>query len=187
MSRYWQFAQLSEKYRRLRPMDQIPEAGNLFIGGLRALDVPDRLEKASITHILSVLEFDYCNWEEFGKYQRILVQVEDHPRENLLQRFEQTYAFIEQGLGKNGVVIVHCAMGVSRSATVVCAYLMKKLSLDPKSALEIIQKHRPLCVPNDGFQEQLDVYHCILKASSDEERGKIYADWLNSSNGTSKI
>ena len=168
-------------------MDRIPEAGNLYIGGLRALDVPDRLQKASITHILSVLEFDYCDWEEFGKYKRLLVQVEDHPRENLLQRFEQTYAFIDEALRGNGIVIVHCAMGVSRSATVVCAYLMKKLSLDPQSALEMIKKYRPLCTPNEGFQEQLEVYHRILKASSDEERGKIYGDWLNSSIGTSKM
>jgi dual specificity phosphatase 12 len=168
-------------------MDQIPEAGKLFVGGLRALDVPDRLEKASITHILSVLEFDYCDWEEFGKYKRLLVQVEDHPQENLLQRFEQAYTFIEEALRDNGVVIVHCAMGVSRSATVVCAYLMKKLGLDPKSALEMVQRHRPLCAPNEGFQEQLKVYHRILKAPSDEERGDIYYAWLNSSIGASKM
>ena len=168
-------------------MDQIPEAGKLFIGGLRALDVPDRLEEASITHILSVLEFDYCDWDEFGKYKRLLIQVEDRPRENLLQRFEQTYDFIEEALHDKGVIIIHCAMGVSRSATVVCAYLMKKLSLDPKRALEMVQKHRPLCAPNDGFKEQLDVYHRILQAPSEEERGKIYGYWLNDTIGAPKI
>ena len=113
MSRYWQCAQLSDKYRRLRPLDQIPECGKLFIGGLRALDVRERLEKVDISHILSVLEFDYCDSDDFGKYERLLIQVEDQPKENLLQHFDRTNAFIENALAKDGTVLVHCAMGVS--------------------------------------------------------------------------
>lgn len=168
-------------------MDRIPEAGNLFIGGLRALDVPDRLQSAKITHILSILEFDYCDWEEFEKYKRLLIQVEDHPRENLLQHFERTNTFVDDALREDGSVIVHCAMGVSRSATIVCAYLMKTRSLDPKEALELVRKSRPLCAPSEGFLEQLDVYHRILKSPSDIEAGKIYSEWCDKRNGSPKI
>jgi dual specificity phosphatase 12 len=187
MSRYWQFTQLSEKYRRLKPMDQIPAAGKLFIGGLKALDAPNRLEEASITHILSVLEFDCCNWEEFSQYKRLLIQADDIPRENLLQYFQRTNSFIEDGLREDGAVIVHCAMGVSRSATICCAYLMNKFSLSPEEALEMARKARPLCNPNDGFLEQLKVYHRILTASSEADASQIYADWFNKEAGSSKI
>ena len=48
-------------------MDQLPSAGKLFIGGLKALDQPNLLDDAKITHILSILEFDYCEYEEFAK------------------------------------------------------------------------------------------------------------------------
>ena len=187
MSRYWQFAQLSEKYRRLRPMDQIPTAGKLFIGGLRALDAPHRLAQAAITHILSVLEFDYCDWEGINQYKRLLIQADDVPRENLLQHFRSTNSFIEDGLREDGAVIIHCAMGVSRSATVACAYLMNKFSLSPEEALGMIRKARPLANPNEGFQEQLKVYHRMLKASSEADANKVYADWVNKEAGRSKI
>lgn len=187
MSRYWQFAQLSEKYRRLRPLDQIPAAGKLYIGGLRALDAPHRLEQAAITHILSVLEFDYCDSGDFSKYKRLLIQADDIPRENLLQHFERTNSFIENGLREDGAVIVHCAMGVSRSATVACAYLMNKLSLSPEEALEMVRQGRPLCNPNEGFLEQLKVYHRMLTASPETEASKIYQDWLSKETGSSKI
>ena len=168
-------------------MNQIPQAGQLFIGGLRALDRPDLLEEAKITHILSVLEFDYCDYEEFGKYDRLLIQVEDHPRENILGHLSQCNDFLDRALAGGGNVLVHCAMGVSRSATVVCAYLMYKQSLSPEEALRIVREARPLCNPNDGFMEQLDVYHRMLKARSDVDAGKIYSDWSQKRNDDSKM
>ena len=168
-------------------MDQIPQAGKLFIGGLRAMDVPERLENASISHILSVLENDHCEWEEFAKYTRLLIQVEDHPRENLLQHFERANTFIEDGLRGDGAVIVHCAMGVSRSAAVVCAYLMKTKSLSPEEALGMIRKSRPHCTPNEGFKTQLEVYHRMLKADSEVHSGQIYSEWSSKGLGASKI
>ena len=167
-------------------MDQIPAAGKLFIGGLRALDAPHRLDEAAITHILSVLEFDCCDWEEFSQYKRLLIQADDIPRENLLQHFPRTNSFIEDGLREEGAVIVHCAMGVSRSATVACAYLMNKFSLSPEEALEMARKARPLCNPNEGFLEQLAVYHRML-AASEADASKIYSDWFNKQSGSSKI
>jgi len=39
--------------------------------------------------------------------------------------FDKTYELIENGLGK-GNVLVHCAAGISRSSTIVCAYMIRK-------------------------------------------------------------
>lgn len=50
-------------------------------------------------------------------------------------------------------------MGKSRSATVVIAYLMQKLNMDPKSALSILQESRGVCEPNPGFMQQLALFH----------------------------
>jgi len=41
-------------------MDQVPNCGKLYISGLGPLDQPDLLEQKDMTHILSLLEFDYC-------------------------------------------------------------------------------------------------------------------------------
>lgn len=52
-------------------------------------------------------------------------------------------------------VYVHCYAGVSRSVTVVLAYLMKFWKWNLKTALEFVQAKRIVAKPNDGFMEQL--------------------------------
>ena len=168
-------------------MDKIPQAGNIFIGGLRALDSPDGLVEAKITHILSVLEFDYCDYEEYKKYERLLVQVEDQPGENLICHFSTTNAFLDSALRAQGVVLVHCAMGVSRSSAVVCAYLMHKQGVSTSQALERVREGRPLCAPNPGFVEQLEIYDQMLKAETHVQSEKIYTDWMRRRSASSKI
>ena len=45
---------------------------------------------------------------------------------------------------KPGGVLVHCQAGMSRSATVVAAYLMQTMDLDPMSAVNMIKEKRPV-------------------------------------------
>ena len=47
------------------------------------------------------------------------LQVTDLPEEDLLSHFQSSNAFIEDGLSKDGAVLVHCYRGRSRSATVI--------------------------------------------------------------------
>ena len=43
----------------------------------------------------------------------------------LFRFFAVSYDFIDEGL-RNGNVLIHCYAGVSRSTTILAAYLMKK-------------------------------------------------------------
>ena len=45
--------------------------------------------------------------------------------------------------------------GISRSASVIIAYLMKELGLPMLDALTYTRKRRPIIFPNPGFQRQL--------------------------------
>lgn len=53
-----------------------------------------------------------------------------------------------------GRILVHCAVGVSRSATLVLAYLMLYHSLTLVEAIKKVKDHRGI-IPNRGFLRQL--------------------------------
>lgn len=53
-----------------------------------------------------------------------------------------------------GRVLVHCLMGVSRSATLVLAFLMIAEGLTLQEAVAAVRPHRDIC-PNPGFLRQL--------------------------------
>lgn len=55
-------------------------------------------------------------------------------------------------------VYVHCYAGVSRSVTIVVAYLMNCWKWNLKTALAFVQTKRIVAKPNDGFMEQLKKY-----------------------------
>lgn len=68
-------------------------------------------------------------------------------------------------------------MGKSRSATVVIAYMMKKLGLNPQKALKQLRESRGVCEPNDGFWKQLQLYH-DMGVPDDVEANPGYQRWL---------
>ncbi|KAM6105439.1 LOW QUALITY PROTEIN: dual specificity protein phosphatase 13B-like [Pterocles gutturalis] len=53
-----------------------------------------------------------------------------------------------------GKVLVHCAMGISRSATLVLAFLMICEGMTLADAIQTVRSHRGIC-PNSGFLKQL--------------------------------
>lgn len=68
-------------------------------------------------------------------------------------------------------------MGKSRSAAVVCAYLMQRYHVGPAEALRRLREARPFCEPNDGFMAQLELYHRIGPSESLED-SPAYQRWL---------
>lgn len=171
-------------YTRMGWVDRIPFAGDLYIGGLYAIYQTDLFKAANITHVLSVIDYDPFPRNRFDHLQHLHIRADDEPNQNLLQYFDQANAFIASGLKDEGGVFVHCAMGKSRSATLAVAYLMQKHNLSTSKALEKVCEGRPVCHPNPGFLEQLEVYHMMLKNKPETDR--IYADWLaNRFTGTS--
>ncbi|XP_015596741.1 dual specificity protein phosphatase MPK-4 [Cephus cinctus] len=131
----------------------------LFLGNLTAATDFEWLKEAKITHILTV---DSC---PLPRKVQVLpdivlkyIQVTDLPREDLLTYLEDSYQFIQHALESGGKILVHCYFGVSRSATLVIAYIMKKYSIGYTEAFELVKKKRRFVCPNPGFVEQLRLY-----------------------------
>jgi hypothetical protein len=57
---------------------------------------------------------------------------------------------------------------MSRSASVVIAYLMKELGLPMLDALTFVRKRRPIVYPNPGFQRQLFEYEKHLRVNNEK-------------------
>lgn len=62
---------------------------------------------------------------------------------------------IDAHLKKKHRILVHCTAGISRSATIVAAYLMWKRQWSASIALDFIQTKRPIICPNIGFIKAL--------------------------------
>lgn len=88
------------------------------------------------------------------------VRVEDLPFAELAGHLPSTTAFIRDALNSNpeARVLVHCAEGVSRSVSVVAAFLMAQYNWAPLDAVQFIKSKRRVANPNFGFIQQLHEY-----------------------------
>ncbi|PWA99020.1 dual specificity protein phosphatase domain-containing protein [Artemisia annua] len=91
------------------------------------------------------------------KLVRMAVPLTDSEGSNLLDYLEVSLDFIDQAR-KNGSVLVHCFAGLSRSASIMTAYLMRSERLSVQDALASLRQSKPSVCPNDGFLEQLTMF-----------------------------
>lgn len=90
------------------------------------------------------------------------IDLSDEETSNIKQFFEQTNEFIQKAISKDKNILIHCRAGLSRSPTIVCAYLMKYHKLNLMDAMIKISDKRGIC-PNRGFWHQLEEYEQELK------------------------
>ncbi|EJD55453.1 dual specificity protein phosphatase 12 [Auricularia subglabra TFB-10046 SS5] len=136
-------------------MDEIQPG--LFLGPWEAAFEDDDLRRAGVTHILSVMRLGRLA-APAGIEQREIPAL-DSPKFDLLSHFPDGIRFIRRALEADGKVLVHCQAGISRSATIVAAYLMYTQRLTPGAALAIIRARRSCIHPNVGFLQQLEIFY----------------------------
>ena len=90
------------------------------------------------------------------------VEIEDDEDAMILDHFESTSLFIRDCVVEGGSVVVVCAQGVSRSVTLVLAYMMQYGGDGPQSfgtCLHILRERYPDAHPNQGFIQQLETWY----------------------------
>ncbi|XP_074856124.1 dual specificity protein phosphatase 13A-like [Carettochelys insculpta] len=132
---------------------------NLFLGDLVTAHNRFGLWKMGITHVLNAAhgtmfcqggqDFYGTSIEYYG------VPAYDLPDFDISQYFFSAAEFINKALNTPGAkILVHCAVGISRSASLVLAYLMIKHHLPLVKAIKTVKEHRWIS-PNRGFLKQL--------------------------------
>lgn len=123
----------------------------------------EELQRNRVSHILNMArEIDNFYPERFTYHN---VRLWDEESAQLLPHWKETHCFVEAARAQGTRVLVHCKMGVSRSAATVMAYAMKQYGWGLERALRHVQELRPVAHPNPGFLRQLQTYQGILTAS----------------------
>lgn len=102
----------------LSNVSQIQE--HLFLGNLNDACNERLLRAINIKHVLTFLCEDF--YQDLTKYDGInykVIHIDDDEISNIMQYFEECYQFLDNAISKKENVLVHCLMGVSRSATSV--------------------------------------------------------------------
>ena len=74
---------------------------------------------------------------------------------DLFNNFNTAIKFIDDALDNDGKVLVHCIAGRSRSAAIVCAYIIHTFGMDVGNVLKYTKSQRNIIEPNESFKNQL--------------------------------
>lgn len=126
----------------------------LFLGNERDAQDLDLLLRLNIGFVVNVTTHLPLYHVNSGlRYKRL--PATDNSTQNLRQYFEEVFEFIEEAYQSGQGVLVHCQAGVSRSATIVIAYLMKHTLMTMTDAYKYVRSRRPVMSPNLNFMGQL--------------------------------
>ncbi|XP_037631152.1 protein phosphatase Slingshot homolog 2 isoform X1 [Sebastes umbrosus] len=123
----------------------------------------DELQNSGVHYILNVTR-EIDNFFP-GTFEYHNIRVYDEEATNLLEYWNETFKFITKAKKAGAKCLVHCKMGVSRSASTVIAYAMKEYGWDLDTAFDYVKEKRAVTKPNPSFMKQLEEYQGILLAS----------------------
>ncbi|KAK5658439.1 hypothetical protein OQA88_1828 [Cercophora sp. LCS_1] len=130
-------------------------------GDVPAEIIPERLYLGSVKHLTNKAVIKRLGSPTFSAK----IAIQDKPSEFILDHLDWAIRFISGAIESGGKVLVHCRAGISRSATVVMAFIVKLLGSSAMGTLGHIWGKRPVR-PNRGFWFQLNVwYKCGFDAA----------------------
>lgn len=135
---------------------------NLFLGPMGITYDKDFLQEYRITHVLSLFEEHHRTVAMMTfDIESLCFQLYDKDDEPIGDYFEKGCNYIHKAITSGGAVYVHCFAGISRSPTMVAAYLIRHHNMTATEALDFIRERRPKISPNDGFCKALSKWEQV--------------------------
>ncbi|NXE97137.1 DUS8 phosphatase, partial [Menura novaehollandiae] len=135
---------------------------HLYLGSQKDVLNKDLMTQNGISYVLNAS--NSCPKPDFicdSHFMRI--PVNDNYCEKLLPWLDKSIEFIDKAKVSSCQVIVHCLAGISRSATIAIAYIMKTMGMSSDDAYRFVKDRRPSISPNFNFLGQLLEYERSLK------------------------
>lgn len=136
---------------------------HVFLGSEWNASNLEELQNSGVQYILNVTR-EIDNFFP-GMFEYHNIRVYDEEATDLLAYWNDTYKFITRAKKAGSKCLVHCKMGISRSAATVIAYAMKEHGWDLMKAYDYVKERRAVTKPNPSFMRQLEEYQGILMAS----------------------
>ncbi len=130
---------------------------SLYLGNKSCSENYNSLKEHGITNIIVCGEELQCCFPGLFDYK--VIKIGDYEFEDIKSHFNSSYEYISNSINNNCVVLVHCAAGISRSASIVCAFLIKSLQINYEEAMKIIWNGRIIAEPNRSFVKQLKEWY----------------------------
>ncbi|XP_037940375.1 dual specificity protein phosphatase 18-like [Teleopsis dalmanni] len=121
--------------------------------------MPQILDQLEVRFIINVApELPDTPLSSITKPLYLRINASDRPDVDLAAHFDEVADMIEEVRQLGGKSLVHCVAGVSRSASLCIAYLIKHASMSLREAYLHVKSIRPQIRPNTGFFQQLRQY-----------------------------
>ena len=128
----------------------------LYLGSYRNACDKQEIKDLGINYVLNCAVECMESFPPGVKYCHL--KLSDSPNFRIINYLDKATTFINQAHNNNGIILVHCQLGISRSTTCVIAYFIKYLGYTALSALNFIRQKRTQVMPNFGFLNQLMMY-----------------------------
>lgn len=147
------------KFFKQTKMDAFSEITPFLFLTSKQMITTENLKKHGITCIIVASIETIMSLNTVMSVKRVIhIPLEDASDVKIIDYFDMINCIIENEIQKKGKAVIHCYAGVSRSATLVIAFLMKHYNLSFLKASNHVKKRRNWIKPNMGFIKQLKEY-----------------------------
>lgn len=129
-------------------------ADHIYLGSDAVAKNREILRQNGITHVLNCVGFVCPEYFKSDLVYKTL-WLQDSPSEDITSILYDVFDYFEDVREQGGRVFVHCCQGVSRSTSLVIAYLMWRDGQSFEDAFQDVKAARGVTNPNMGFACQL--------------------------------